>query len=106
MTNFWKMKDFSLFSVPYVYVDHKDYLADILFRQNNVSLKFNEEFEKEDTPYRVIFCKVMKKDAARFEEVLSRLNNKMLLMGYHDYPDICDEVNRIMEMGMKARKKA
>lgn len=31
MKNYWKMSDFSLFAVPYAYVDHSSYLADQLF---------------------------------------------------------------------------
>lgn len=40
MKNFWKMSDFSIFSVPYAYVDHSSYLADQLFVQNKVTMKF------------------------------------------------------------------
>ena len=28
--SYWKMKDFSIFTVPYAYVDHFSYLADNL----------------------------------------------------------------------------
>lgn len=42
MKNYWKMSDFSIFSVPYAYVDHSSYLADHLFVQNKVTMKFKE----------------------------------------------------------------
>ena len=39
MKNYWKMSDFSLFAVPYAYVDHSSYLADQLFVQNKIRVK-------------------------------------------------------------------
>ena len=49
MKNYWKMSDFSLFSVYYAYVDHNSYLADQLFVQNKVRVKFKREMERELT---------------------------------------------------------
>ena len=43
MKNYWKMSDFSLFAVPYAYVDHSSYLADQLFVQNKITMKFKGE---------------------------------------------------------------
>lgn len=68
MKNYWRMSDFSIFSVPYAYVDHSSYLADQLFVQNMVTMKFKGEMAKDDSPYGIIFCKVLKKDVTKFEE--------------------------------------
>ena len=106
MKNYWRMKDFSIFSVPYAYVDHSSYQADQLFVQNKVRMKFKGECAKAESPYRIVFCKVRKKDAERFEEALEKLKNKMLLLGYRDYPDICSEIAKMIEEGMKAREKS
>lgn len=46
------MKGFSIFTVPYAYVDHFSYLADNLFVQRKITMKFKGEFEKEGSPYR------------------------------------------------------
>lgn len=102
MKNYWRMKDLSIFSVPYAYVDHSSYQADQLFVQNKVRMKFMGEYAKAESPYRIVFCKVIKKDAERFEEALDKLKSKMLLLGYRDYPDICSEIANIIEEGMKA----
>ena len=106
MKNYWRMKDFSIFSVPYAYVDHSSYQADRLFAQNKVRVKFKGEFAKEDSQYRIVFCKVIKKDAERFEEALGKLQSKMLLLGYRDYPDICMEITKMIEERMKARERS
>ena len=105
MKNYWKMSDFSIFSVPYAYVDHSSYLADQLFIQNKVTIKFKGEMAKNDSPYRIVFCKVLKRDAERFEESLGSLKDKMLLLGHRDYPDACGEIAKMIEEGMEARKR-
>ena len=46
------MKGFSIFTVPYAYVDHFSYLADNLFVQRKITMKFKGKFEKEGSPYR------------------------------------------------------
>lgn len=40
-----------LFIVPYAYVDHSSYLADPLFVQNKVTMKFKGEMARDDSPY-------------------------------------------------------
>ena len=80
MKNYWKMSDFSIFSVPYAYVDHSSYLADQLFVQNKVTMKFKGEMTKNGSPYCIVFCKVLKKDAERFAEAMVKLTDKMHLL--------------------------
>ena len=75
-----------------------------MFVQNKVRLKFKNEYVKAESPYRIIFCKVRRKDTERFEEALERLNNKMLLCGYRDYPEVCSGIAGMFEEGMKARE--
>lgn len=105
MKNYWKMSDFSIFSVLYVYVDHKSYLADQLFIQNKVTMKFKREMAKDGSSYSIVFCKVLKKDAEKFEDALEKLKDKMLLLGYKDYTEVCGEFAKVMEKGTKARKR-
>lgn len=49
---------------------------------------------------------MLKRDAKRFEEALARLKDKMLLLGHKDYQDECDEIGKMIEEGMKVRKKS
>ena len=44
MKNYWRMGDFSIFSVTYAYVDHGLYLADALLVQNKIRMKFKGPF--------------------------------------------------------------
>ena len=68
MKNFLRLDGRSILSVPYMYIDHKDYLADSLLTQNHVSVRFGSEFSRDNSPYRIIICKVRKKDTAEFEK--------------------------------------
>lgn len=97
MKNFWKMGDFSLFANSYVYVDHNSYLADALFAQGKIFMKFKGEMKKMDSPYRIIFCKVLKRDVQKFEDALEKLKAKMLLLGYTDYTDVCGEIAMLID---------
>lgn len=98
MKNYWKVDSISLLSASYFYVDCESYLADQLFIQNKVKVRFMEEMGRDDSKYRIIFCKVRKKDKEHFEEAITKLKDKMLLMGYTDYIDECDEVNQMIEL--------
>lgn len=102
--NFWKMDDFSLFTVPYAYVDHNSYLADALFAQRKITMKFNGEMARADSPYCVVFCRVLKRDVQKFEDALGKLQDKMLLLGHSDYGDACDEIATLIDRETKERK--
>lgn len=104
MKNFWKMGDFSLFMVPYIYVDHHSYLADALFVQRKIVMKFRGEMARMDSPYCIIFCKVLKRDVQKFEDALEKLKDKMLLLGHIDYADVCDEIAMLIDREVKEIK--
>lgn len=76
----------------FFFLDVKKYFADNLFIRHQVRVFFMEELRKQGTDYMMIFCKVRKKDVGRFQEALEELKNKMLLMGYPDYPEFCEEI--------------
>ena len=104
MKNYWKLEGFSLFAIPYVYVDHNSYLADSLFAQRKIIMKFKEEMVRTDSPYCVIFCKVLKRDVQKFEDVLEKLKAKMLLLEHNDYGDVCNEIAVLLDEKVKERK--
>lgn len=101
MTNFWKLRDFRPFSVLYAYIDHEDYLADALFIQEQIPVRFPKEMVKQGESYRVIFGRVRKKDCGRFENVLEKLPDKMLLCGHTDYADFCNNLMEELRLEMK-----
>ena len=67
-------------------------------------MKFKGEFEKEGSPYRIIMCRVLKRDVGRFEEALEKLKDKMLIKGYRDYDKVCADIGSLIG-GEKEMKK-
>ena len=73
----------------YAFLDTDAYLADQLFIKHQVRVRFGEEYVRNDSPYRVIFCQVRKRDRIRFLAAMEELPNKMLLLGHTDYLETC-----------------
>ena len=97
MKNFWKMDDFFPDSLSYAYLDHESYFADKIFMEKGIRVKFIREMHRENAPYRIIFCKVPKRERERLESALKELENKILLAGYKDYPLYCIELEEELE---------
>ena len=64
----------SLFYNYFAFLDTDAYLADQLFIKHQVRVHFCEEYVRGDSPYRVIFCHVRKRDRARFQAALEEVN--------------------------------
>jgi hypothetical protein len=47
----------------------------------------------------------LKQDVEHFEEALDKLEDKMLLLGYRDYPNVCSEISKMIDEATKARKR-
>ena len=60
----------SLFYNYFAFLDTDAYLADQLFIKHQVRVHFREEYVRGDSPYRVIFCHVRKRDRERFQAAL------------------------------------
>ena len=88
--NYFSLRKFSLLYAYYAIIDAPEYLADALFDQNKVRVRFGPEYSSPDYPYLVIFCKCRKKDQEAFEAAMDALPNKMLLCGYPGYVKFCE----------------
>ena len=96
LKNYYKLQSPSFFKFQYVFLDSEDYLADQLFIKYKVTVDFGDEYVKENSPYHVIFCKIRKRDEKKFLDALSEMYDKMLLMGYKDYQEVCDNFIRVV----------
>lgn len=96
MENYLKLKSFSPFSSSYVFLDCDEYLADQLFIKHKVPVKFGGEFVRDGSRYRIISCKIRKKYEKSFLDALSEMYNKMILRGYEDYQEFCENVNAVL----------
>ncbi len=97
--NFWQFESFLPFSLSYMYIDYKEYLADALFAQEKLKWKITHEMDREDLPYCVIFCKIRKRDQKRFVQVMEKLANKALLCVGGEYEKYCKEMDAMISEG-------
>ncbi len=88
--NFIKLDDFSFFYYTYVFFDTDDYLADRIFINKRIRIKYGDTYNIPGDKYEIIICKVKKKDEQKFLEGMEELSNKMALMGYDDYDSYCE----------------
>lgn len=84
-----RFRKFSLLNTYFMFFDTEEYLADILFIRQRITVKFRDEYKTPDSPYVAIFCSVRKKDEDKFIEALRDLPDKMTLFGYTDYLSVC-----------------
>jgi len=96
VVNYCRMSDFSIRYYHYAYIDVQENLADQLFIKHKVRVYFGKEYQKDSEEYKVIFCKVKKKDQAEFLSALSELADKMLLLGHTDYIQYCKNAVKIL----------
>lgn len=90
MTNYLKLHDCSLFFNRYIFVDVEVLLHNRLFAEDGIMIKNKKIMTKEDSLFRLISCSVKKRDAAKFAESMKELRNRMLLLGYRGYDEICE----------------
>ena len=74
-----------------------EYLADQLFIKHKVPVKFGKEYCKNNSRYCVISCKIRKRYEEEFKKALAEMDNKMILRGYTDYADFCENFNTIID---------
>ena len=87
-----------LFYLRYAYVDlHERYLADSLLCRHKIPVRFGDEYVKEKEKYMIVTCKVRKKYRKAFEEAMEELKTKMLLLGYTDYEEFCDNLLKYLK---------
>ncbi len=88
-----------LFKIEYAYLDKYPYHADKIFIEHKLnSIKFiNEMVDTKDEDYRIIFCKINRKDEKKFLECIDILHNNMLIMGYNYYEVICNKLKIIID---------
>ena len=86
-----KLNNKSIFYEWFVYVDIKDYLADILIRKYNIRIKIVREFHRTDDEYVAIVCKIRKPDVHNFYKAMQELENNMCITGHTDYEEFCKD---------------
>lgn len=81
----------------FAYIDTMGFLADRIFVENKVRVKFCGDYKHREKNYVVVICKVKEKDVPMFLQALKELKNRALLMGNTDYETFCKEQIRLMQ---------
>ena len=81
----------------FAYIDTMGFLADRIFVENKVRVKFCGDYKHREKNYVVVICKVKEKDVPMFLQALKELKNRALLMGNTDYESFCEEQIRLMQ---------
>lgn len=81
----------------FAYIDTMGFLADRIFIENKVRVKFCGDYKHREKNYVVVICKVKEKDVLMFLQALKELKNRALLMGNTDYETFCKEQIRLMQ---------
>ncbi|MGN1421036.1 MAG: hypothetical protein ACI4XC_05940 [Eubacterium sp.] len=81
--NFMYVKNKYLFSEKFVYLDNRDYDADIFLEKNNIKINFLDEYIMTNGNYRWIVCKVPKRYLTGFYSAMRQISGFMLKK--HDY---------------------
>ena len=75
----------------FAYIDTTGFLADRIFAQNEIRVKFCGDYFHKEKKYVVVMCKVKKKDVSVFLQSMAELKNRAILMGNTDYEPFCKE---------------
>lgn len=104
VTNYLHIQSRSPFSKRYMFVDTMEHLADQVFIEKKIPVRFGDEFQRDGTKYVLITCRVKKRYVEQFEEALSALVDKMLLLGHTDYGTFCNDVLGQIKTSSQASK--
>ena len=81
----------------FAYIDTMGFLADRIFIENKVRVKFCGDYKHREKNYIIVICKVKKKDVSVFLQSMAELKNRAILMGNTDYETFCKEQIRLMQ---------
>ena len=77
--------------INFAYIDTTGFLADRIFAQNEIKVKFCGDYFHREKKYVIVMCKAKKKDVPIFLQSMEKLANRAILMGNTDYQSFCKE---------------
>lgn len=79
-----------IFWISFAYLDSNNNLADSLFSKHGVRLRLGPDFVIRGNPnYKIVFCRVHRKDIEKFYAALDDLTDKMHICGHPEYEEFC-----------------
>lgn len=99
--NYIEVTSWNPWKKTYFIIDTADYLADRIFIEKKLPVYFGRELKRENSPYILIEVRIKKKREKDFLSCMEKLKNNMLLMGYFDYQDFCQELQTFLSENRK-----
>lgn len=90
--NFITREKQDLFKSYYIYLDSNKNMADSIFKDNNIKVKYQKELDYPNSDYKIMFVSVSNKKDYLFVKSMCELEDKMLERNYLDYEEMCDSV--------------
>lgn len=85
--------------ITFFYVDTPDYKADSLIEKRGIRVKYLHDHRRDNDSFCVCSCRIPKKQLEDFLDAMYELQNLMLICGYDDYEEYCDEVRDMLSEG-------
>lgn len=103
MVNYIQLRGRVPGSIGFAYLDRKDYYADRLFTKHGVFGVFSktEYAHKEWDDFVLCTIWVRRKYYQACLDVFEELGNNMAVMGYTEYPKVCERLQNLLNKGEK-----
>lgn len=82
----------SLFFLYFSIIDGGEELALPFFRSRGLRVRILRRYRQEGDRYKMLICRVRKRDGDRFVRLMEAFSDKMALCGYPDYRRDCDQI--------------
>ena len=92
MNNIIALRTFNPFKKMYAYIDTNNYLADRIFVEKGLEVKFLKDFYRHEDDYIVVFVNMWNKNVPLFMDCMKELEKRLLITGHNDYSDIVKDI--------------
>lgn len=82
----WWQKRWTFF-----FIDTPDYKGDDMIEKHGIRVKYIGDYDRKDSPYIIVSCKVRDQDIEEFLHAMHDLQRIMLISGHFDYEEFCRE---------------
>ena len=98
VNNYLLLNDKLLLHKRFMYIDAPEDYALGLFIKHNVNFQIETMMvEEESAPYRLVFCKIRKKDVPKIHGIMEELRNVIVDHGGQNYDKYCSMFFELIE---------
>ena len=87
--NYIPLRKISFEKLTFCYIDTSAHLADNIFYNHKIPIRFLGDYQNDDTEYEIVLCQISRKYKEKFLMCLDELKTKMLICNHTDYEEFC-----------------